>query len=248
MDVDIPGNFWVRGKDMNFEMGGNLRAIVEGGQVDLFGSLDIRRGHYTVYGKRLVVNTGKIELTGGREVNPILDVEIGYVFRDPEKQLRNLTIGITGRALQPTIAFQIDAERIEEKDGISYLIFGKSMDELTQGEQSSVDYNLADIGKSLALGQLSGLVQGALQSSLGLDVVDIEGSDDWSTGSVTIGKYIARNLFLSYSRDFSMDRKSKISHPDNISLEYQIFKWLYLQAVSQGTNSGFDLIMQKKWK
>lgn len=246
--IDIPGNFWIRGKDMNFELGGNLRAIAEGGQVDLFGPLDIRRGHYTVYGKRLVVNTGKIELTGGSEINPILDVEIGYSFRDDEKQLRNLTVGVSGRALQPTIAFQMDGERIEEKDGISYLIFGKSMDELTQGEQSSVDYNVADIGKSLALGQLSGLVQGALQSSLGLDVVDIEGSDDWSSGSLTIGKYIARNLFLSYSREFSMDRKNKISHPDNISLEYQILKWLYLQAVSQGTNSGFDLIIQKKWK
>ena len=247
-DIDIPGNFWIRGKDMNFELGGNLRAIADRGQLDLFGLLDIRRGHYQVYGKRLVVHTGKIELTGGSEINPVLDVEIGYAFRDDEKQLRNLTVGVTGRALQPAITFQIDGERIDEKDGISYLIFGKSTAELTQGEQSSVDYNLEDIGKSLVLGQLSGLVQGALQSSLGLDVVDIEGSDNWSKGSVTIGKYIARNLFLSYSREFSMDRKSKISHPDNISLEYQILKWLYLQAVSQGTNSGFDLILQKKWK
>jgi len=43
-----------------------------------------------------------------------------------------------------------------------------------------------------------------------------------------------------------MDRRSKITNPDNISLEYQIFKWIYLKTVSQGTNSGFDLIMLKK--
>lgn len=245
-DVEIPGNVWVRGKDMNFEIGGNIKAIQELGQLDLFGMVDIRRGHYTLYGKRLIFEKGEIEMTGGSEINPLLDVLIGYSFRDSDKQLRKLTVGITGRALQPEIVFRLDDDRIEERDGIAYLMFGRSLDELTQGQQSSVEYNAADIGRGLALGQLSGLLQGALQSSLGLDIVDIEGEDNWNTGSVTIGKYLTRNLFLSYSREFSLNKRSKISHPDVVTLEYQIFRWLYLQAVSQGNNSGFDLIFQKR--
>ncbi len=247
-DINIPGNMWVRGKDINMELTGNIKAIKEGVQTDLFGTLEVRRGHYVVYGKRLEVETGQIELTGGSEINPILNVEVAYSFRDRDKQLRKLTLNVTGRAMQPEINFYLDGTRIEEKDGMAYLVFGRSMEELTQGEQSSVEYNMADLGKSLALGQLSGLVQGALQSSLGLDVVDISGDDSWSTGNVTLGKYLTRNLFLSYSRDFSFDRKNKIAHPDEVILEYQIFKWLYLQAISQGANNGFDLIIQKKWK
>lgn len=247
-DIHIPGNTWVRGKDINMELTGNIKAIKEGVQTDLFGTLEVRRGHYMVYGKRLEVETGQIELTGGSQINPILNIEVAYSFRDREKQLRKLMLNVTGRALQPEIQFYLDGSRIEEKDGMAYLVFGRSMDELTQGEQSSVDYNMSDLGKSLALGQLSGLVQGALQSSLGLDVVDISGDDNWTTGNVTLGKYLTRNLFLSYSRNFAFDKKNKIAHPDEVILEYQIFKWLYLQAISQGANNGFDLIIQKKWK
>lgn len=247
-DINIPGNTWVRGKDINMELSGNLKAIKEGVQTDLFGTLEVRRGHYVVYGKRLEVETGQIELTGGSEINPLLNVEVAYSFRDRDKQLRKLTLNVTGRALQPEIQFYLDGSLIEEKDGMAYLVFGRSMDELTQGEQSSVDYNMSDLGKSLALGQLSGLVQGALQSSLGLDVVDISGDDNWTTGNVTLGKYLTKNLFLSYSRNFAFDKKNKIAHPDEVILEYQIFKWLYLQAISQGANNGFDLIIQKKWK
>ena len=247
-DIHIPGNTWVRGKDINMELSGNIKAIKDGVQTDLFGTLEVRRGHYVVYGKRLEVETGQIELTGGSEINPILNIEVAYSFRDREKQLRKLMLNVTGRALQPEIQFYLDGSRIEEKDGMAYLVFGRSMDELTQGEQSSVDYNMSDLGKSLALGQLSGLVQGALQSSLGLDVVDISGDDNWTTGNVTLGKYLTRNLFLSYSRNFAFDKKNKIAHPDEVILEYQIFKWLYLQAISQGANNGFDLIIQKKWK
>lgn len=247
-DIEIPGNLWVRGKDMNFELAGNLKAIQESGQLDLFGLVEVRRGHYTLYGKRLMIEKGEIQLTGGSDINPLLDVSIAYSFRDSDKQLRKLTVDLSGRALNPEITFNLDAQRIEEKDGIAYLMFGKSLAELTQGEQSSVSLNAADIGRGLALGQLSGLLQGALQSSLGLDMIDFEGEENWSTGSVTIGKYLTRNLFMRYSREFSLDKKSKVTHPDQISLEYQIFRWLYLQAISEGTNSGFDLIFQKRWR
>lgn len=247
-DIEIPGNLWVRGKDMNFELAGNLKAIQESGELDLFGLIEVRRGHYTLYGKRLNIEKGEIELTGGSDMNPLLDFSIGYSFRDSDKQLRKLAVNISGRALNPEITFNLDDQRIEEKDGIAYLMFGKSLAELTQGEQSSVNLNAAEIGRGLALGQLSGLLQGALQTSLGLDLFDIEGDDNWGTGSVTIGKYLTRNLFMSYSREFSLDKKSKVTYPDQLSLEYQIFRWLYLQAISQGNKTGFDLIFQKKWR
>jgi len=247
IDIEIPGNTWLRGKSMNMELGGNIKAILENGKTDIFGLILIRKGHYTLYGKRLVVDRGEIELTGGSQINPLLNVSASYSFRDVEKQLRKLSIDIKGRVTEPAVEFILDGTRIEEKDGISYIMFGKNLAELSGGQQSSVNYNAAEIGKSLALGQLSGLFQGALQSSLGLDIVGIEGSNNWNSGSVSLGKYITRNLFLSYSREFTLNRNNKILQPDKISLEYQIFKWLYLQAVSQNNNSGFDLIIQKKW-
>lgn len=248
MAIEIPGNFWVRGKDMNFELEGNLKAIKEDLQIDIFGNLDIKRGQYTLYGKKLVFETGQITFTGGSKIDPTLNFTVSHSFRDADKQLRKLTAEVTGKISEPQIGFKLDDAAIEERDGISYLLFNKSLDELTQNEFSSVNGTVANIGKNLAFGQISNLLQEAFQSSLGLDVIEIEGSDSWNSGNVTIGKYLTQNLYMSYSKEFSLEKNNNTAQAGKITLEYQIFKWLFLQATSQTSNPGFDLIFQKKWK
>ena len=108
--------------------------------------------------------------------------------------------------------------------------------------------NNLDVARDLTIGQLSNVVNDVLQSSLGLDVIEISGKGGWTQGSVSLGKYITNNLFLNYERTFSLDKKDKIIEPQKISLEYQIYRSLFLQAINQGTNSGFDFILKWTWK
>ena len=246
--IDIPRNSWIKGKNMNFELAGKVKAIKEGDQINFYGDLNIKRGYYKIYGRKLEVEEGKITLTGGQITNPVVDFIIAYKFRDPENLLRKLNLNVSGRVSKPKIEFYLDDVAVEEKEAISYLMFNKSPDQLDTRETASANNSNADIVKDMAIGQLSNAMKDVLQSSFGLDVFEFSGKGGGTKGSVSIGKYITNNLYLNYERSFSLDKKDKIIEPEKISMEYQIYRSLFLQATNQGTNSGFDFILKWKWK
>ena len=247
-DLMIPGNTWVRGKDMNFELRGDLKAIKRAELIDIFGTLNINRGYLKYYGKKFEIERGSITFTGGKNIDPRVDFEIGYDFRDVDRELRTISIQITGRSRQPNFVFYLDGSPIEEREALSYIIFGKSTNQLTERERGSVDQSAADLAASMAIGQVSNIVKGTLQSTFGLDVVEIGGGKTWKSGSVKIGKYITDDLYLSYQQTFDFDKKEKTIEPEKVSLEYQILRSWFLQATNQSRNSGFDVIFKKTWK
>jgi len=247
-DIRIPGNTWVRGEDMNFEVQGDLKAIKRGEQIDLFGDLNVQRGYFEVYGKKFDFEQGQITFTGGREINPRVDFVIAYVFRDAERERQRLTIHVTGRSLRPELAFRLNEKAVPEKDAFSYLMFGKAPAQLTTAEQTSLEERTGSMAASFALNTLSSAVTRALGSGLGLDMVELSAGKNWKSGNVKIGKYITNDLYLGYQKSFAFDKKEKSIATDKITLEYQILRSLFLQATNQMNNSGFDLIFKKTWK
>lgn len=247
-DLKIPGNTWVRGKDMNFELQGDLKAIKQDELIDLFGTLNINRGYLKYHGKKFEFERGSITFTGGKTIDPKVDFEIEYDFRDVDRELHTISMHITGRSRQPNFVFYLDDSRIEEREALSYIIFGKSTNQLTSRERGSVDQSATELGASMAIGQISNLVKGSLQKSTGLDVIEFGGGRTWKSGSVKIGKYITDDLYLSYQQTFDFDKKEKTIKPAKVSLEYQIFRSWFLQAINQNRNSGFDVIFKTSWK
>ncbi|MRT93935.1 translocation/assembly module TamB domain-containing protein [Ancylomarina sp. 16SWW S1-10-2] len=247
-EIEIPRNSWIKGKNMNFELAGKVRAIKEGEQIDFFGDLNIKRGYYKIYGRRLEVEEGTISLTGGQKIDPVVDFKIAYKFRDSENLLRKLNLNVSGRVSQPKVEFYLDDTVIEEKDAISCLLFNKTSSQLDTQETASASSSNVDIAKDLAIGQISNVMKDVLQSSLGLDAIEITGNGSGSQSSVSIGKYITNNLYLNYERTFALDKKDKIVEPEKISMEYQFYRSLFLQATNQSTNSGFDFIIKWTWR
>ena len=247
-NITIPRNLWIRGKDMGIEVKGDLRAVKEGLSFVLFGEMEVKQGFYRFYGKRFDFKSGKLTLTGDEDINPVLDFVVAYSFRDYEKTLKSLEMIITGRLKDPQIAFQMNGSKIDEQDALSYIVFGCSMAELSEGQESTLDISTSTIAKNVAFGQMSSVLQDAVQSSLKLDVVEIAGEDNWDAASVTVGKYINNNLYMSYQYTFALDKKTKIVEPQKISVEYQFFKFLSLKATNQSPNSGLDLIFKKEYK
>ena len=247
-NIQIPGNTWVKGQDMNFEVQGRLKAIKESEQVDLFGTLNVKRGFFRFYGKKFDFEEGEIIFTGGREINPRIRFTIAYMFRDPDRERQRLTIEITGRTSQPNLQFRLNEQVIQEKEALSYLMFGKSTGQLTTAEQTSLEERTGQMAASFALDRISTAVTRALGNGLGLDMVELEAGKDWRSGNVKIGKYITDDLYLSYQKTFAFDKKEKAIDADRITLEYQIMRSLFLQATNQMYNSGFDLIFKKSWR
>ena len=248
LTVTVPSNMWIRGKDMSFEVKGILKATKEGANMLMYGDLEVKRGYYKIYGKRFDFKSGKITLTGEDDINPILDFVVAYSFRNIDNALSSLELTITGRLKDPKVAFTMDGVTIEEQDALSVLVFGSTSQQLTDGQKSAINTSTTDIAKNIALGQMSTILKDAMQSALKLDVIEIAGADNWNQGSVTIGKYIGKNLFVSYQYTFALDKTTKIIEPQKISIEYQLFKFLSLTATNQDPNSGFDIIFKKEFK
>ena len=246
--VRVPGNMWIRGKDMAFELKGDLRAMKEGANMMLYGNLEVKQGFFRIYGKRFDFKSGKITLTGEEEVNPMVDFVVYYAFRDPENQQKSLEMTVTGRLKEPQFAYRMDGSKLDEQDALSYMLFGCSMNQLTDSQSSAVDISGSAIARNMALGQVSSVLQDAVQSSLKLDVVEITGDNNWAMGNVIIGKYITKDLFIKYQYTFALDKKTKIIEPRKISIEYQIFKFLSLTGTNQSPNSGLDLLFKKEFK
>jgi translocation and assembly module TamB len=173
---------------------------------------------------------------------------VEYSFRDYEKNLKSLEMIITGRMEDPQIAFEMNNSKIDEQDALSYIVFGCSTAELSEGQESTLDISTSTIAKNVAFGQMSSVLQDAVQNSLKLDVVEIAGEDNWDAASVTVGKYINNNLYMSYQYTFALDKKTKIMEPQKISVEYQFYKFLSLKATNQSPNSGLDFIYKKEYK
>jgi translocation and assembly module TamB len=243
--VTIPRNTWLRSPDMNLEIGeGDLDLVKNGPDFEIFGPLRIMRGQYNLYGKRFTILQGSLLFQGGVEYNPEVSMQAQYVFRTADREKKTLKLDVSGKAFSPVLQFMLDDNVIEEKDAIAYVMYGRSMEELTSGQQSGAGAAQADLAKGAAANMLSNQLSQTLGSKLGLDVVDISSQGSLASATMTVGKYLTNNLFMSYQRSVGQTQGQEAT-PEIVTLEYELNKYLFLQLL-QGDEktSGVDFIFK----
>jgi translocation and assembly module TamB len=242
--VTIPRGTWVRGKTLNIELSGSLEVVKTSPAVMLFGFIKCERGTYEFYGKKFVVKEGRFDFDGGTEINPTVTIDMRYDFRDSYEQQQTLHMIMTNRLKNMNIRFTLGDEAISDADAISYLIFGRRSDELSQSQQTGI----ANVGEVVAKDFAAGLVSAQLSSTVGnwvgLDVVRVSGEDNWQKATFTAGKYVTNDVFATYERGlFSSDPNEPIT--EIARLEYQFVRSLFLRLTkANDTSSGADLIIK----
>ena len=147
IQIDIPRNVWLQGPSTAIELSGNMRVTKDlHAPFILSGSIETVRGHVSYYGRRFTVESGRVTFTGTPELNPMLDVTVTQTVSD-----YLVSIHVTGRAQQPTIAFSSTPE-LPQTDILSLLVLGKTTDRLTNSERNS----LGDAAQQLAGGVIAG--------------------------------------------------------------------------------------------
>ncbi|MDD4052184.1 MAG: translocation/assembly module TamB, partial [candidate division Zixibacteria bacterium] len=243
--VTIPRNTWLRSSDMNLEIGeGDIDLVKNGPDFEIFGPLKIMRGQYNLYGKRFTILQGSLLFQGGVEYNPEVSMQAQYVFRTADREKKTLKLDVSGKSFSPVLQFTLDDNVIEEKDAIAYVMYGRSMEELTSGQQSNAGAAQADLAKGAAANMLSNQLSQTLGSKLGLDVVDISSQGSFASATMTVGKYLTNNLFMSYQRSVGQTQGQEAT-PEIVTLEYELNKHLFLQLL-QGDEktSGADFIFK----
>jgi len=249
VQVKIPRNTWIRSSDLNMEISGDVAVVKSATGFELFGTIETLRGAYELYGKRFVLQKGKLEFLGGQEINPQVDIEALYSFRDSDRAKRQMALQLSGSLDKPDFSFLLDGIAVEEKDAFAYLLFGRGFEALTMGQRSELTEAQPGLLSTTTMtnvlaGQLANQLTERLRGELELDVIEFSGQDDWRQATLLVGKYLTNNLYLSYERTFALGYSTEVV-PEKINLEYEIGRNWYLQA-SKGDEktTGFDLI----WK
>ncbi|MEW6412872.1 MAG: translocation/assembly module TamB domain-containing protein [Candidatus Zixiibacteriota bacterium] len=246
--VTIPKNTWIRSPDMKLEVSGNIDVVKEGPDFELFGSVNVVRGQYSLYGKKFTIKQGQLSFQGGKDYVANLDIEAGYVFRTAAKEKKTLHLLVTGTSETPQIRFTLDETEISEGDAMAYIVFGRSLDELTQGQRSSVvgenGTSAGAVAGGVAAKLLAGQLAQALGNELNLDVIEVKAEGDLQSASVVIGKYLTPDLFMSYERSFGASTDNDLE-PETVTLEYQLTRLIYLQLTEgDPKEAGFDVILK----
>lgn len=248
LKLSIPRNTWIKSPEMNMELAGDLEAVKTGPDLELFGTIRIVRGNYTLLGKRFVVREGSFSFTGGTEMEPDISLVAEHVFRAADRSKNEMVVTVSGPAFTPELAFTLNGTAISEGDALSYLLFGRSLDALSSGQRSQVAGDGgdgdSDLARNLAAGLIAGQLQKHLGESLNLDVIEIRGDENWQSTTFVVGKYVTNDLFLSYKREFG-DVQSDRSSLEVVTMEYELTRFLYLQLI-QGNDvtSGADVIFK----
>ena len=246
--IEIPRNTWIRNSNLKSEVSGKLNLIKEGLKLKIFGDINIVRGYYDFLGRRFRIKSGLVTFTGSDEVNPRINLIAEYTFRDARQNKKHLTLKLKGPARQPEIQFLLDDEKINEGDALAYIMFGKSIGDLSTGQQNEIEENIgvnnqSSLAKNLAANYLSAEISKLLSKQLNLDYIDIKSEDQWQSASLIIGKYLTTNLFISYQKGVGVSGESN-NLSETVKLEYQLSKFLFLQLMGHSKYGGFDVLFK----
>lgn len=242
--VEIPRNTWIRNDDMRIELSGDVEIRKHRDFFELFGTVDVVRGQYSLLGKTFVINTGTVTFQGGEKLNPILNVEATYSFRQPEGDRKELQLYVTGEMLSPEIRFTMDESEVSEGDAISYILFGTRMDDI--GSSMGSGPSASELAGTVASSLISSQLTKFFGNNLPVDYIEFNTTGDFQNASITVGKYITNKLFVSYEQNIgnldNLNDKTAVRY--EVTLEYELFKFLFLQLTNSPITSGVDVIFK----
>ncbi|MCU0606047.1 MAG: translocation/assembly module TamB domain-containing protein [Candidatus Edwardsbacteria bacterium] len=208
MDLDLsitgPNGIWLRNKDADIELKiDNLNVRMSQNILFLSGQLEPLQGVYRFLDRSFDITEGTLTFTNAAVINPSLNLKAhttvfassGGGGEAQQKYEIYLTVG--GTALQPKLTFSSDPSR-SEQEILTLVGAGMMLDESGSGDLSLTGTALRGVDYAL------GIAAGKIQKGTGLDLLKIKtqaGAE--SKPQVTLGKYITRDVFVSYSQGFS---------------------------------------------
>ena len=228
ISVDLPKNVWVQGSGTAVELRGRLlvhkplqKSFAVGGDINTV------QGFVTFFGKKFVLQRGKVTFTDTETIDPFLDITSTHTVSD-----YLVTIQVEGKSTQPQLVLSSTPDLIEQ-DILSVLAFGKTIDRLTSSEQTSLSTRAEKVAGSVA----AGLLEKSIGRALGFDTIEIATGEELGTGRVSVGRYVTQDIFLSYERHLN-------DHGGNtIGLELSLSRHLKLKGSGSDVGeSALDLI------
>jgi autotransporter translocation and assembly factor TamB len=228
--VDIPGGLWLRGRGLNVELMGDLTVGVRNGLPIVAGELKGRQGSLKLLGNYFTLERGAVDFYGRPGVvNPDLDIRL----TTRQKGITYI-IEVFGSVQDPSIELSSDPA-MDDADIVSSLLFGRTLDQLEEGQVDMV----ADRAAQIALAYGTTQLQDSIETNQNLiDIISIEPSQrDSAASSLIVGKYLSPEVLVRYEQ--VMDEQAAWY----VHLNYLISNLVRLHGViSDGQESGAEIM------
>jgi translocation and assembly module TamB len=188
---------------------------------DLRGKVTLRDGVFEAYGQKLKVERGELTFIGPVD-DPVISLTASKVVERPSGDV-TVSIVLTGTA--KAIETEIRADpAMPEGDALALLLTGRTLSEMTSGEQTNV------YGAAIALGLYgaSGVTR-SLAATMGLEEI-IVGQDEQGAWEVGAAVRLQQNLYLRYTYGV-------FSRLGGVLLRYRLTDRVSVQAKAGDTQS-----------
>ena len=198
LQLDTPGQIFVRGRGVNAVLGGGLHVAGTTTAPQVSGSFTMKNGTFSLAGTTLTFSRGKVGFDGAGvtdKIDPSLDFEA-----DSPTSSGTAMLIVSGYASAPKITLS-SSPPLPQDEVLAQLLFGRSAKELGPFQYAEIAAALADLSgtTSNASNPLEGVRKG-----LGLDRLSVGGGAATGSGSsstssaatIEAGKYVANGVYV----------------------------------------------------
>lgn len=187
------------------------------------GTLTVRDGTFTIYGRRLKIDLGRLLFNNGPLTNPAIELR-------SETKNEKVTAGVRveGFLQHPEITFY-STPAMEQSAIISHLLQNTAI-----GGETRQDLGM--IGKTLERTGLGGLVpflQSLKQFSM-IDEIKLETGTSFDSASLVFGSWLTSDFYVSYGKDL-------LNQSGSFNTRYTLGKGFYFTTETGPEQTGGDI-------
>ncbi|EAU64356.1 conserved hypothetical protein [Stigmatella aurantiaca DW4/3-1] len=243
LHVRAPRNLWVRGADVNVEIGMPLNDfyVAYRHEAEIFGTVRVLRGRVDALGRRLDIQNNSEVRFGGPPLAPYLNITAEH---DNERENVKVFIHVRGQGKDFTIE-PTSEPPMSETEIYTLLATGRSTLERNSGASMSAGAQAASVVGSLVASQ----AKKALSAELPLDVFSVEAGDSGGLQGtrLEVGKYISDKIYVGYTGRVG-EVANERENSNAVRFEYQFNPSWSLEAnYGDARSGGLDLIWSKEY-
>jgi translocation and assembly module TamB len=230
--LTVQRNTWISHADASLELEGKVVARKQPeGDLQLTGRIETVRGWMNFQGRQFQISQGVIAFTGGRKIDPSLDVTADYKTGEYV-----VHVVIRGTADAPSLKLASEPS-LTQADILSVLMFGKTAKDLNEGQRADVQNGAAQLAASFAASEVGQSVSDALGlSGRGIQLQEL------SASRVALGTYLTDKTFVTVGQKYGAQQGQEMR------VEYELApRWSITSSASSAGGSGADVIWHRRY-
>lgn len=233
LDITFGDDVLVDSFGLYGHLSGELDVTGEPGE-DLtgYGQLTLDDGTFSIYGRVLDIERGRLFFTGGPIENPFLDVR---AQRSVDSKVAGTgggwTVGVDVSGTVDDMHFELFSSPVmDESDILAYMIVGHS----EAGSNSEESGLLETAATAVGVGATAKMMK-ELSSVLPVDEMHMEGGSKTEDASIVVGKSLTKDLFIGYDYNF-------FKSTGEFLLRYDLGRGFFIETQSYAEGNGAELI------